>query len=176
MSVTGWTTFKNGKPMALVAISKRDLLIGYDLLPLRGLDKTEQVLTEKGMLPTKVKVEVACEDFDYYAFTLRGELIPEALGYSVLKTSELKARRSWASFFTSCMKSAQKYTNEFNETEKEVLRKYENWVLYNFYKDGRRKTTWAKLQQQVKEFLVNHSIEIVKVKITPLLIQEKENE
>ena len=76
---TYWTIFKDGKPEPIVCESEKSLLIGYDLIPLRGLDKCKERLLAKGMMPTEVRVEGA-EDGVYWAYEKAGVLMLQGEG------------------------------------------------------------------------------------------------
>ena len=150
------------------------------MIPLRGLAETEKVLASKGMPVTEVEVTIFLpvptpipkvivgtdktidsNDFDFYCFSLRGELLPEALEYSTLEHTELQAKTSAAGFFSV----KENYYNEFSSDERVILRKYYNFMLYKFYLDGRRRKTWERLQQKIDALFIEHRIEIVTVKI-----------
>lgn len=61
MKVVGWALIGiDGKPIEGTGVwkTKKDLLISYDLMPLRGLEECENWLRSKGAIPTEVKIIV----------------------------------------------------------------------------------------------------------------------
>ena len=61
MDVTGFMMLKNRQLREhdfLVAHSERSLLIGFDLIALRGLEETRKRLAEKGLAPGMVNVAI----------------------------------------------------------------------------------------------------------------------
>ncbi len=69
--VSGYMMWQDGQPYGIPngwSETKRSLLIGYDLMPLRGLEVTEQVMAEKGKIARETLVELSImTDEDAYA-------------------------------------------------------------------------------------------------------------
>jgi hypothetical protein len=70
----------NRRGWQAVATSIRDILIGYDLMPLRGLPETKRRLLEKGALH---RIEfVPSPTGKYFALFHKGRIVRESLGYA----------------------------------------------------------------------------------------------
>ena len=113
-----WTIKKNGKLEPYVFKSKRSLLISFDMMPLRGLGKTERVLVKGGMVPTRVKV-IQDDTGEYYAFR-RNEVLdlsPETLGITEEMAYAQAALREFLPWFawTTASNIAPKRTAKVRE-------------------------------------------------------------
>lgn len=158
--VTGFMMLKNGQLRDkdfLIAHSERSLLIGYDLIPLRGLDQTKKVLAEKGLAPSMVNVEV-CDEADRtcYAATFNGMLHLEMLEYTVCNANPQCVFHTTASFFG--------HGRYLQIDEQATVKRY-----YYFPKeDGRRRSTYAKLTAQVNAIFEKYGISVVPIRIFPV--------
>src|SRR6266567_7075021 len=81
--VSGYMMWQDGQPYGIPncwSETKRSLLIGYDLMPLRGLEVTEQVMAEKGKIARETLVELATEeDHHCYGALVNGQFVPHML-------------------------------------------------------------------------------------------------
>jgi hypothetical protein len=66
---------------------KKSLLIGYDMMPLRGLRKTEKVLMSKGFIATKCRV-VPDENSQLFGVAINGYVSMAAAEWSVMGTAD----------------------------------------------------------------------------------------
>lgn len=83
--IIGWMAWKGRSPYdPCVTRTKRDMLCGYDMMPLRGLHKTEQFLASSGI--TLVRTEVAqCTRRQRAGFALarNGRILLDSLAWPV---------------------------------------------------------------------------------------------
>ncbi len=159
-SVFGFMMLRNGHLQAsdfLIARDERDLLIGYDMIPLRGLEQTRKVLASKGLVPGMVEVTICLEhERTCYASTFNGVLHSDMLAYTVCKGDSQATFRTTTSYF-----GHQRYLQA--DEQAAVKRHY-----YFPKKDGRRRSTYAKLTEQVNAIFERHGISVVPIKILPI--------
>jgi hypothetical protein len=156
MGITGWTMWKGSNPVDMsLHESKDDLLIGYDLIPLRGLDVTERLLAERGKVPCLTGVEVVEEGNHHcYAVTVHGALLLDMLSWSVCSESVEKAILDAAGYM-GCRSALPR-------GERDELWGY--WMSYHELKrDGRRRRTLEKLRARVEMILKREDVEVCPV-------------
>ena len=150
--MNGWMMWRDGKPHSFALDrAKEDLLIGYDMISLRGLDATEQFLASRGMVAHLTEAVVVEEGQHYcFAVTVRGELVPKMLSWSVCSETAGGA-----------MERAAGYLGHFYtlpEGDHRDLLTY--WLFRNeFERDGRRRGTLAKLRVRVEAVLAREQVE-----------------
>lgn len=83
----GWAMFKDGNLHSCsLERTKRSLLIGYDMIPLRGLIETEKHLRSKGYEAKRAIARIAeCAHFDAIVPAINGKLTPELLAWASWK-------------------------------------------------------------------------------------------
>src|SRR5712691_419624 len=110
-NTSGWMMWQDGKPYGIPngwSETKRSLLIGYDLMPLRGLDETEQVMAAKGKVTRETLVEIATEEeHDCYGAVVNGQFVPHMLDWSVCHDTAEKTFESTAFYFAKSPKRPQ---------------------------------------------------------------------
>jgi hypothetical protein len=166
----GWMMFKDGKPHDHgLCESKRSLLIGYDMMPLRGLEQTEEVLRKKGIVACEAEVSIVAEgEQDCYAATIDGRFSLAMLEYSICAHVKEHVVKGVASFLG---RDSRGFTRDkdglLSREEQETCHHY--WLfMLGAYKDGRRKSTYRKLQQEISAIFASKHIEIVPIKYVPL--------
>lgn len=85
-AITGWSAWKNGRIYdASLHPTKRDILIGYDMMPLRGLRNTEKVLASKGIMILRTRIAVCRRSQrDGFCLSVDGRLDSGSLGWSIM--------------------------------------------------------------------------------------------
>lgn len=168
-SVKMWCMFKEGKPYGTPGKTKRDLLIGYDLMPLRGLGKCERLLAARGITPHRCVVSTCCES-TLLAVTLAGELQADSVSWAVPCDFEQTPRQiSGASFSSACSWTSRELEDSQPDDSK-VLSRWA-WTLTDYerdrwvVKDKRRASTTRSLIRQCAEILQNRGYRIVPIRI-----------
>lgn len=116
----GWAMFKDGKPhTCTLEKTKRSLLIGYDLMPLRGLAKTEKHLRSKGYEAKRATARIATdgEPFDAIVPVVNGKLVAELLSWSNWTVEIEQSLSSATLYFTDRLPVGE-------EVDQLVLRKF----------------------------------------------------
>lgn len=155
-SSAGWLLWKEGRPHGRALARTKDyLLIGYDMMPLRGLDQTEEVLRGKGLvaLPTVVHPCPFGEQ-DAFAALYAGVFDPEALEFS--GHVDTVAHTLWGTAYF--VRSRRPHLLTPAETVA-----FRHWFFFPT-QDGRRRTTYARLTGAVQGALERLQVRIVPVR------------
>jgi hypothetical protein len=150
--------------------TKRSLLIGYDMIPLRGLAETEARMAARGVRCYPTLVERASEeDHSCYASVVRGRFIPDMLGWSVCQKTAERAFENTAFYFGEIRGHPR-----FKKLPVPFVMEDEETYLCNGYfffavsmhihPDGRRKTTLAKMRVQVEAIFRRYNIVVVPIR------------
>lgn len=141
---------------------EHSLLVSYDMIPLRGLEECKKHLISKGLIPTKCLVYATeGEQFDFWTCTISGQLSLHMMDWGVHKQSKERVLSSMAFYFSD------ERNGEIEEADRTIFSKYFWFVAGGSHKDGRRRTTWAKLQGQLAELCTKYDIQPVKVLVVP---------
>ena len=169
--VSGWMIWKDGQPYGLPngwSETKESLLIGYDMIPLRGLETTEQVMAAKGKVARETLVELATgEDHHAYAAVVDGRFIPHMLEWSVCYDTAEKAFEHTCFYFGKPRKGHQSnrpihiMSDEDAYTCDEYFWRSVNWHIYH---DRRRLSTLERARQKAKDVFTRCHIEIVPIR------------
>ena len=83
-SAAGWCMFnRRGRPHSSPEKTRRCLLIGYDMIPLRGLEKTAVLLRDRyGLVPRRCRLRASDGD-GCWTLAMRGRLSLSAASYPV---------------------------------------------------------------------------------------------
>ena len=160
-SKKGWIVTKHGKPINTPDVTKRGLLIGYDMMPLRGLRKAEKDLRTHPYDIRRV-VLVYDEKRKLYGAAVDGQISLNLAGFSNIGDSieRTKIRTAFA------IEGKKKYG----------LSPKENKTLSSFYylwrdeknillaRDKRRKNRLVNLRLETERIFEKLKIEIVPVK------------
>lgn len=152
----GWAMFKDGKPYNMhLEPTKRRLLIGYDLMPLRGLSKTEKVLKDKGIHAKRAQACIVKdgEPFDALVPAINGKLSAELLAYS-----NWGIEPKWSSLVTYYYEPRRERDRGLSEAEQRVLAK----CFWTPYRQEKRKAHWMAKAQAILE---QHGVCFVPIKI-----------
>ena len=135
-------------------MSRRGLLIGDDLMPLRGLAETEAHMAARGVRCSPTFVEEATEDGHFcYAATIAGVLSPDMITWPV------------------CAHTAFSF-GKLNRPVPVVLEREDAALCDRFFSmqmrlhpDGRRKTTLARARAQVEAIFTRAEIVPIRFRI-----------
>jgi len=86
-SKKGWVVTKNGKPINTPDCTKKGLLIGYDMMPLRGLRKAEKALRTSPYNIRRVVLEYGDEKSKLYGAAVDGQISLKLATFSNLRNS-----------------------------------------------------------------------------------------
>ena len=150
--------------------TKRSLLIGYDMIPLRGLAETEARMASRGVRCYPTFVEGATEeDHSCYASAVCGTFLPDMLGWSVCQETAERTFESTAFYFGELRghprlkKRPVPFIMEDEETY--LCNDYFYFAIHmRIHPDGRRKTTLAKMRIQVEAIFSRYNIVIVPIR------------
>lgn len=155
--ITVWAMWKENKPVSF-GRTWRDLLIGYDLMPLRGLEITAKVLAERhGMIAKLTRVEIGLSDT--YAVAWRDQPCLSALVYSVVSS---EAERT-------AMIAARWLQSEYILTETENRHASYFGLLYRdphnilLPLDKRRRSTLQSSREHVRTALYRRELSVVTI-------------
>ena len=91
MKVVGWALIgTDGNPTEGTGVwkTKKELLISYDLMPLRGLEECEKWLRSKGAIPTEVEIIVNNNHHHGFAPIINGVPDMDMMDYGAFGTLE----------------------------------------------------------------------------------------
>ncbi len=148
--------FKNGAPHAIhLEPTKRRLLIGYDLMPLRGLRQTELWLKERGIEAHRAQARIVAEGepFDALVPAVNGKLSAELLAYSSWKTEP-----NWYTLVIYYYEPRRERDRGLSESEQRVLAK----CFWTHPRHKKRKAHWLAKAQAILE---QHGVRFVPIKI-----------
>ena len=100
VSKKGWIVTKHGKPINTPDVTKKGLLIGYDMMPLQGLRKSEKDLRTHPYAIRRV-VLVYDEKSKLYGAAVDGQISLELAAFSNRHDSIERTKMSTA-FYISC--------------------------------------------------------------------------
>jgi hypothetical protein len=158
-AVTGWVSVKNHELKDfMMASTKRSMLIGYDLISLIGLDECEKRLNSKGIFIREATAKIVDEQHKTcYGTTYQGVLNAEMLDYSTNNATYINSLITLAGYLYNYIPMTSK--------ENEALHWF--WLGYrDLLRDGRRKTTAARLLEEVKRICRSFGAEVVPIAIT----------
>jgi len=168
-NVIGWTIVENGIPSCSIDESEESLLIGYDMISLRGLEKCKSDLIGKGMVPTQVNVlAVTDEPFHGWGFTVNGSPDLSMCSFGSLKKSLDSARITIALYLDDDY-PPRGGRFPLTEAERKTCKEY-HWIRKN---DGRQRSRLARLTSQVDGILTKYGICIVKIRFDPIIEPER---
>lgn len=100
-SVIGWGMWQGKKlHSGRVYCTKRSMLIGYDLMPLRGLVKTERFLASKGIIACRTEVRaIRRRPGCVWSIAVDGELSRYALEWSAIHDEPERCLKSACGMF-----------------------------------------------------------------------------
>ena len=154
-----WAIFKDGQLYRTgLDSTKKDLLISYDLIGLRGLDACEQNLIGRGMIPTEVEVEVCPEgEQTFWWETVDGALTTDQdSGYPTREHLFLWRCLHWY------------LQGTFPGEERKVLHRF-YWLTDAkslCVQDRRRQSTYDRLKVQAEAIFQRHGIAFVPIRVT----------
>ena len=98
----GWMAWKNDAPHSYtLAETKESILIGYDMMSLRGLDVCEVFLQSRGVFISPTVVQVVAEtEMHCYAPTIMGHIVPDSLRFSCCASDAEQSRINTAGWIT----------------------------------------------------------------------------
>lgn len=169
-SVKMWCMFKDGKPYGTPCRTKRDLLIGYDLMPLHGLRKCERLMAARGITAHECAVST-CYDSPLLAVSLAGELQPDSVSWSVPCNHETRLRQIAGASFNSACGWVAKELELSQPDDSKVLSRW-SWTLTDYkrdrwvVKDKRRASTTRNLIRQCADIFQRCGYRIIPIRIS----------
>ena len=179
--VSGWMAWKGEAPYdGVLETSERNILIGYDMIPLRGLDQTKQALAEKGIEIVAASAVVCPPELRHgFGVAISGVLALDSLswptthrGGGVWQVSDPQGHPV-LSFRAACGYLACRLERSAGEEAAEarpLLRFWYGWFGDLDYRDpsrprdGRRRRTLERARAEAREVFGRVGAEMVPVR------------
>jgi len=144
--------------------TKKDLLISYDMMPLRGLEQCENHLQSKGMIPTEV--EIVVNDNHHHGLSPSVSGIPDIdmMDYGGFGTSEKRVLDAIVLYLSDGYKGRGVERFNITKEEQNILNSF---VFFDVIKvkGTTRKKAFEKLQSEIDSILHRTEIVIEKVEL-----------
>jgi len=154
-SKKGWIITKNGKPLNTPDVTKKSLLVGYDMLPLRGLRKAEKDLRTHPYDIRRVVLEYDRKS-RLYGASLDGQISLKLAAFSNLHNS-IEGTKASTAFALSAYK-------EYGVSAEECKDLSLFYYLFCLAKDKRQKKRLSNLRLKTGQIFKKLRIVIVPVK------------
>ena len=170
MKVVGWTLVgTDGNPTEGTGVSKtkKDLLIGYDVVPLRGLEECENWLRSKKTIPTEVEIAVNSKHHHGFAPVINGIPDIDMMDYGAFGATEKSVLDSVALYLFDGYKGRGVERFRVTIEEQNACNAFTFFEVIKV-KGTTRKKAFEKFKSEVDALLCRAKIVIEAVELKPL--------